>query len=265
MDPKNPGAVDEIIHLGDYWDVKKMEENKDPILYYTEKNGKFYKRGYKYLAAARLIQEDISWKVQECMEVGQVNVAIYNLIDEMFEAAWINPLVGKARHLFGSAYSPSGWLEYTDTLLYGLDKVYHITGEIGTGKSHLLKKVAEEALVRGLDIEIYHTPLIPDDIETVIIKDIGIALTTSNMAEKFNCKQIDLNKYVNKEALEKYENDIEEDKKIFDSLIQVALKDFAAAKKNHDGIEEYYVPNMDFDAIEEVRKGIIERILSYNE
>ncbi len=265
VDPKNPGAVDEIIHLGDYWNLEKMEENKIPIIYYTEKNSKFYRRAYKYLAAARLIQEDISWKVKECVETGQINVEIYSLIDEIFEDIWINPVVGKDRHLFGSAYSPSGWIEYTDTLLYGLDKVYHITGEMGTGKSHLLKKISDEALVRGLDVEVYHTPLIPDDIETVIIKDLNIALTISEMAQDFDCKNIDLNQYINKEEIEKCKQDIEEDKKMFDNLIQIAINDFKAAKTNHDFIEQYYIGNMDFDAIEEVTRKIIQRILSYEE
>ena len=210
-----------------------------------------------------MIQEDISWKVHECMEIGQLNVEIYNLIEEIFEGVWINPLLGKDRHLFGSAYSPTGWVEYTDTLLYGLDKIYHITGEIGTGKSYLLKKISDESLARGLDVEIYHTPLIPKDIETIVIKDLDIALTTSEMANKFDCLRVDLDKYINKDVIQKYEEDIEEDKEVFDNLVQIAINDFASAKENHDGIEEYYVPNMDFDAIEEVRKEIIERILSY--
>src|SRR6056297_375720 len=32
VDPKNPGAVDEILHLGDFWDERKMIENKDLII-----------------------------------------------------------------------------------------------------------------------------------------------------------------------------------------------------------------------------------------
>ncbi len=265
VDPKHPGAVDEIIHLGDYWNVEKIEENKEGVLKSIDRNGKFYKRAYNYLAAARLIYEDIIWKVEESMEFGQVNVEINNLIYEVFEKMWVNPILGKDRHLFGSAYTPTGWLEYTDTLLDGLDKIYYISGEIGTGKSTLLEKVYNEAIIRGLDVEVYHTPLIPEKIETVIIKDSKIGLTTSEMAKQFEYTQVDLNKYINKEAYEKYEKDIIEDKRVFDSLIQVALKDFEGAKKNHDGIEKYYVPNMDFEAIEKVRKGIIERILSYAE
>jgi hypothetical protein len=29
VDPKNPGAVDEIINLGDFWDEEGIRKNKD--------------------------------------------------------------------------------------------------------------------------------------------------------------------------------------------------------------------------------------------
>lgn len=264
VDPKNPGAVDEIVHLGDYWDLEKMEGNKQFILESIERNGKFYKRAYKYLSAAKLVQDDIVWKVGEAMEFGQVNVVTFNLIGELFENVWINPIIGKDRHLFGSAYTPTGWLEYTDTILEDLNQVYYITGEVGTGKSTLLKKVYTEALIRGMDVEVYHSPLVPDKIETVIIKDLEIGLTTSGMAKMFNYKQIDLSQHLNEEKLEIYKEDIKEDKKIFNSLLDIAAKEFAAGKKNHDGIEKYYVPNMDFEAIEELRMDIVARMLSYD-
>ncbi|WP_243414695.1 ATP-binding protein [Sporosalibacterium faouarense] len=240
-----------------------MEANKEVILEGIERNGKFYRRAYKYLAAAKLIKDDIAWKVEEALEIGQVNVAIYNLISDIFENAWISPTTGKDRHLFGSAYTPTGWHEYTDTLLEDLNKTYYITGEIGTGKSKLLEKVYNEAIIRGIDVEVYHTPLVPEKIETVIIKELNIGLTTSKLATMFNAEEINLDQYIDQGKLEVYKEDIEEDKKIFLDLVAIASKEFAKAKKNHDGIEESYVPNMDFEAIEEVRKEIISRMLSY--
>lgn len=265
VDPKNPGAVDEIIHLGDYWDVDKMESNKFDILESIERNGKFYKRAYKYLGAARLIIEDIIWKIGEAMDFGKINLLTYKLIKDIFKDMEIKEFTGKVRELFGSAYTPEGWVEYTDTLLQNLREIYYITGEIGTGKSTLLEKIYKEGVIRGLDVEVYHSPLIPEKIETIIIKELGIGLTVSDKAKKFEYNEIDLDEYLDRNKLKVYDKDIKDDKKVFDELLDVAISSLSSAKKNHDGIEEYYVPNMDFDKIEKLRKGIIDRMLSYDE
>ena len=264
VDPKNPGAVDEIIHLGDFWDTKNMEESKDKILYYIENNSKFYKRAYKYFPAARLIQEDIIWMNSEAQDFAKVNIETNKLINDIFGELETSEKLGKERHLFGSAYTPNGWIEYTDTLLEGLEVVYYIKGDYGTGKSTLLEKVYKEAIARGLYVEIHHTPLIPEKIETVIIKELSLALTISKVAEKENYKTIDLDQYLNKEILEKYKLNIEQDKQVYKQLIDIALSNIAAAKKNHDMIETFYVPNMNFSEIEKLRDKLVKRILQYD-
>ena len=263
VDPKTPGAVDEIINLGQYWNVEGIEKKKDEIIYYIENNSKFYKRAYKYFKAARVILEDIIWMNSEAQNFAKVNNETNNLLKDIFKGLKISEKLGRVRHLFGSAYTPSGWVEYTDTLLTDLEKVYYIKGDYGTGKSTLLEKVYREAEYRGLDVEVFHTPLIPEKIETVIIKDLNIALTISKVAEKSNYKIIDLDKYLNYKIVEKYRQNIEQDKKVFEELIQIAVSNISGAKKNHDIIENFYAPNMNFSEVEKVRVMLIDRILQY--
>ena len=31
VDPKTPGAIDEILNFGEFWDVEKIEQNRDKI------------------------------------------------------------------------------------------------------------------------------------------------------------------------------------------------------------------------------------------
>jgi len=253
----------EIVHLGDFWDVEKMEPNKYEIIKLIEKNSKFYKRAYKYFGAARLVYEDIIWKNEEAQDFGKLNIETHSLIDEIFKGLELSENLGKVRHLFGSAYTPSGWVEYTDTILEDIDKIYYIKGDIGTGKSTLLEKIYNAAVTRGYNVEIHHTPLIPEKIETVIIKDLSIALTIMDAGKEENYKEIDLDKYLDKDIVSRYKEDIEEDKRIFKQLIDIAVSNIREAKKNHDLIETYYVPNMNFDEIVKVREELIERILKY--
>ncbi len=263
IDPKYPGAIDMIINLGEYWDAKGLEENREEIIKVIDKNSKFYKSAYKYFEAARLIQEDTIWKMEEIMDFGKLNVLTDNLIKEILNGLPVVEKAGKERHLFGSAYTPTGWAEHTGTLLRDIEKTYYIKGELGTGKTALMKKVYQEAIQRGLDVEIFHTPLIPEKIETVIIKNLSIALSIMDSAKDKNYKVVDLNNYINKEIYNYYEKGIKDNKKAYENLISIAINKLAGAKKNHDLMEAQYIPNMRYDETEKVRNRIIEIISEY--
>lgn len=264
VDPKNPGAVDEIIHLGDYWDVEKMEANKKEILESNKKVGRLFRRAYKYLKASRPIYEDMVEKNSESMDFGKVNMITSALIDNLFANTSLSKNIGKERHLFGSAYTPNGWVEFTNTILQNVKNVYCIKGDFGTGKSSLLERIYKEAVIKGLDVEIYHTPLIPEKIETILIKELNVGLTTSSMFENENYKKIDLDKFLDEKMNEEYREEIEEDREMFNGLIEKAVSNIARAKKEHDHMESYYVPNMNFEEIEEVADKVVERILKYD-
>jgi hypothetical protein len=52
VDPINPGAVDSIIHLGDYWDEDGIRKNRDALISNNERIKSIFARVYNYLAAA---------------------------------------------------------------------------------------------------------------------------------------------------------------------------------------------------------------------
>jgi len=241
-----------------------MEENKERILQVNSDVGKCFKRAYKYFGAARPIMEDIIVKNSECMNFGKINVVTYNLINEIFDEVPVSDVVGFDRHLFGSAYTPSGWVEHTNSILQDAEKVYLIKGDYGTGKTTLLTKIYKEAISSGLDVEVYHTPLIPEKIETLYIKDLNVGLTISNGYAGELEKVIDLDAFIDNKLYQKHTDNIEEDKKILKFLVDIGLKNISRAKELHDVLEESYIPNMDFVQVNSVKDNIIERILKYD-
>ena len=112
-----------------------------------------------------------------------------------------------------------------------------------------------------MSVEVYHYPLIKEKLETIIIKDLDIGITISSLFEGKNT--IDLDKYLNREKLSKYQEEISFDEKVFDELINYAISNLNKAKAKHDVIEAYYVPNMRFDEVEQLRIDLVKRILKY--
>lgn len=259
IDPKVPGAIDEIINLGEFWDEREMIKNKDKIRNLLETNSKYYIRTYKYLSAARAIYEDIVWKNKESLDLGKRNIEIDSLLKEIYSGIELSEHLGTERHLFGSMYTPDGWVEYTDSLLDGLENIYYISGDIGTGKSLCLETVYKEGIKRGLNIEVFHSPLIPTKIETLVIKSLSIALTTSKSGKDKSKRNVDLDRFIDKNKIEIHEKDIEEDKLTIEQLIDIAITNLNKTKQNHDELESFYSPNMDFEKLEGVANRIIEK------
>ena len=59
VDPKIPGAIDEVVNFGDFWTVDNLENNKVEILQCNKEISGCFQRAFKYLKAAEPIFYDI--------------------------------------------------------------------------------------------------------------------------------------------------------------------------------------------------------------
>lgn len=261
VDPKIPGAMDEIVNFGDFWNMDNLANNKMEIVQCNKKISACFQRAFKYLKAAEPIFYDIQSKNSDAMNFGKLNKFTDEFIDELFKGIENKEELSVPRHLFGTAITPIGHIDYTDSLLQDAEKVYYLDGKIGYGKTTFLKRVYDKAILKGLKVEVFHYPLIPEKIESIMITDLGIAITTSSLFK--NHDAINLGEFINKEKISDYKEELEVDEKILDELINYAISNLKKAKSNHDVIENYYIPNMDFDKVNELKDQLIERILKY--
>lgn len=263
VDPKDPGAIDEIINLGEYWNVEGLEANRSEIVECGKSISESFQRAYKFLKAAEPIYYDIETKYRNCIDFGKVNLATAKFIEKIFVDIESSGVLKNERHLFGTAITPVGHLDYADSILSEATKVYYLKGNIGTGKTTFLKKVCDKAIEKGMEVEVYHYPLIKEKIETIFIKDLGVGITVSSIFE--DKETINLEQYLDQDKLLKYEDELFIDKKIFDEMINYAISNLKKAKVKHDVIEAYYIPNMKFKEIDKFKDDLVKRILSYEQ
>ena len=263
VDPKNPGAVDEILNLGEYWKQENMEQHKEEIIAVNKETGKTFARTYKYLKALDAIIEDITVIYQEGMDLHKYYQVQESLLNEVFQNKSFQRKVGKERHLFGSSITPEGVVDYLETVVGPMETIYYIKGNWGTGWSELLKEVVKKSIVLGYDVEIYHTPFAPEMIEDIVISELNLAFTTNDKFADQCTHKIDLDELINEDILKKYQAALEFDKKMYQQLLEKAIYYINKAKLTHDQLENFYIENMDFDRINEKRAETIERILKY--
>lgn len=267
VDPKNPGCVDEIIHLGDYWNEEGLRKNRDNIINTNREVGKHFARAYKYLSAAKAIYDDSEVIVADAMNKAKINQVIDELTNLIFKNCKTAHEVGKDRHLFGSAITPEGLKNYLPTFIGRQMNIIILRGLPGTGLHKITSKITETSLAKGFYTECYHCPMNSDRIEHILIPGLDVVVTTSNeyhLSEVENpLEVIDMNSYLDEKVLNKYKEELSFDKIQFDNLLKKGISTLGKAKELHDQMETFYIPNMDFDKVQEVWEKTMDRILKY--
>lgn len=264
VDPRNPGAVDEILNFGEFWDEKGIKAHKEDIIKTNKEIGLIFARAYKYLKAAYTVYEDSSEIYNISLDKGRLNLFTYGLIEDIFGGIGIATEEGARRSLFASAITPKGCCNHLDSIMT-VNKVYEIVSDIGKGEEKILEKVNSAALERGFSVEAYYCALNPYKLEHLVIPGLDMAFTTSNNYHKSTVEKyasIDMSHFYNQQTLENYKDDLYQNIVEFDNLMSIALLTISRAKALHDRLETYYISNINFRAIDEFYDKIMARIMT---
>ncbi len=268
VDPKNPGAVDEIINLGEYWDEAMLKRSRKQIVDCNLKVSSYFQRAYFALREAKIALEEWKYYVRSFQDWSKINQLTLKIEREIFRI----PPKGHAneRHLFAWGHTPQGKTEFIDTLLNGTDTLYVLKGQPGTGKSTFLSRIAERALTYNLGVEYYHNTLDPERLDLVILPDLRVAFVINAepyaYTPNFDGKLIslDFEESLNTPLLdENCGNEIRDCQVRVNQHITRALGHSKKAKQTHDLMELYYIPAMNFLEIENKFNSVLKRILAF--
>ncbi|HOV79459.1 MAG TPA: PRK06851 family protein [Bacillota bacterium] len=267
VDPKNPGAVDEIIHLGDHWNERGLRGKKKEILAINKEVGRLFKHAYAFLAGAKLFLDEVESYYAEsgAFNVGAFDRLVLELIHEIFEG---KPRISenpRARRLFATAITPDGPVSHLETVVGHLDRRYIVSGDDGTGKTTLVRRLMEAALSRGYSITAFHCALNPFQVDHLVIHDLSIAVVNNVEPHIYLPKESDtvidtmtcVDPVVNAACLAEKGAA----RGMYRQCMEQAVSFIRRAKHLHDEMEQYYVPFMDFAAIDARREKILQKVL----
>lgn len=268
VDPINPGAVDSIIHLGDFWNEEGIRRNRDELINCNERIKSFFAKTYNYLAAAGKMYENLYSIYKTAIKNEEIYKISARIIGTELAHKEVSPEQGDIKKYFASAITPDGFVNYLDSLISGYKRIYLIKAPVGVSGERMLDLFMESAVYRGLRVEGYYCPIKPAvKLEHLLIPDLSIAFVTSNEYHTINENAIsgdvitiDLHDIINEEVIQ-FQKEILEDSRIkMDDLLNKAIYCLKQAKNQHDILEGYYIPNMDFSKIEELREELTEKI-----
>lgn len=265
IDPVTPGAVDDIVNMGICLKEENFKNIKFHILAVNREIGYSFRRAYRFFAASKCIYDDWYTFNNNALNLYELNILKENLKNRILPNTFSS--LGKKRHLFATGFTPKGVITYIHNIIKDMSSVYVLKGAPGTGKTRVLEYIADEATRRGLDVEILHTPLNPEKIEHLLIPELNVAIVTSNEITKieFHGEQYDMDSLLDTNYIEKKQDDIDDVSSIFYILLQKGLDCIKTAKDLHDELEEFYVPNMDFNKADQIYEEILAKIQGYEE
>lgn len=263
VDPINPGAVDEILNMGDALDIDMLSKNKKEIISLNKEIGKNFKRAYRFLGSAKSIHDDWSSLNYESLDSNKISNLIENLKNNIFKAD--KPGYGNERHLFATAFTPDGIITYADSLSNDFKKKYVLTGGPGFGKTDILKFIGSCGQKKGYFIEYMHDPFVPERIEHIFIPEISTCIITNNEINQANYTGIDYNlfDYTKSSLPASKSNDIKYNSDLFYNLVNKGISLIHNAHLLHDELEAYYIKAMDFSVADDIYDKVIKKLEKY--
>lgn len=266
-DPVTPGAVDKIINLGEFWNEEAIALNKNEIIDLNEETSRWYRIAYNYLNAAKSVYRSLEEIYSDAAEDSEIYKVVADIVGEEYGDMDISLKPGKRKKFFASAITGDGVVNYITSLLGDMKRVYMIDSPVGYSNSSFMEIVAEGAVYRGLDAEVYYCPMCPEEkIEHIVIPELKTAFVTMNRYHDVEPWEvpaadgdgqeiilIDMEDYMNILRIEKNGDLIRSLNEEFDILINKSIKHLSLARDTHLMVEKMYIPNMNFTQLSDMR------------
>lgn len=268
VDPICPGAVDEIINLGEFWNQDGIIEAKEEIFKTGAKIRDCFERAYCYLRSAAELKADTEKIFEYALDIGKEAIFIHDLKTKIFGSGIPTKIPGKQRLLFASAITPKGPSEFLDSLCID-HKVIRLCAPAGSSTKNVLASLKDEAIEKGFLTETYFCSMSPNKIEHIVLPELNISVITAN--EYHDISDINnernstyfMNEFLNSDIISDYKRQLDFNRLYTDTIIQKAVESIAMAKSFHDELEKYYIKNIYFDGLTLLRENLMNRILAY--
>lgn len=253
-EPSCPGAREELVNLGEFWNAERLIEKKEEIEALNRAKREAYRQAYRYLAGFGEMSANRDSTVAPYVRKTRVRAFAERLMQDV-EA--------------GESYLPMPALMHSvgmrgevgfDTYFSDAKRIYVIEDCRGVAQ-YLMAALGELARDLRLRIRISHDPVEPQKIDGLFLCESGIAFAVcaADVCE-YPCKRISMRRFVDTAAMKSVRRELNYAERMRRAMRGGALDALERVREVHFRVEEIYMAAMDFEAKENFTKSFCERL-----
>ena len=245
FEPVYPGAYQQLLDLGRFWDCEKLRESAADIVKYSDENARCHARAKRYLGAVCDLNADTLASGEAALNRTKLDAYSRRLAAKLFPKTGRGAGTVSLRQI--TSVTPKGVLTQ-DAALDGCAR-YVIVDPCFAVTDALLKNLSTFAAAAGYDVvasrNVFHRGCV---YEHIVIEELGIAFVSESAAVE-NAKKINALRFYDRDILRERRKKLAFNQGVKRELTAAAVDALKTAKAVHDDLEHCYISAMDFDGI----------------
>lgn len=264
LEPRFPGAVENIVNLGAFWKKEELFEKANEIRSLSLENSIYHRRSVRFLAAAgELLEENERLVFSLILEEKLSGFAQRFCSRELPNKKTGMP--GKKRNCLLSAVTPEGVVFFDSTVRALATRIIAIEDENGPVSGALLEQIGETAVKNGHDVIFCRCPMKPHGFcEHLIFPGASLALVTVKTAHELSLsisRTIHARRFLDEKRLFESKRRLSLNRRLSAELTNGSVEMLSKAKAVHDRLERLYIESMDFEKLNNFSKEFIFSLL----
>ena len=261
IEPKYPGAFEQVVDLSSCWDEHALFESREAIMALAAKISRCHEHCCRFLGAAGSLLSDTYRIALEGTSVSKVVKAARRIALSEFKGGPGGQ--GRESVRFLSCVTNKGPVLFDGTAKALCDRIYLVDDVYGAASRLFLSALRSQALEAGWDVITCYCPLSPfEKIEHLFIPALRLGFMTANdnhLPDVEPYKIVRSRRFTDAEQIRAHRKRITFNRKASAQMLEQAARLLAEAKTLHDQLEGYYTGAMDFAAVDAVGERTLQK------
>jgi len=250
MEAKYPGAVEELLDTGFYWDRRRLEARCDAVKELVDEKAGRFASVYKYLGVGLTLRGEREKILAACVDGNKLDKAAARLVRRLGEGKGFRLL---SRQISGIGMNGRVTLDTYERMAVERWQIADTRGL----RAALLDRLLHHAERAGLTVMVSRDPML--DTEALYFPDAGIAVTDTGDADRAD-KILNTERFVLREQLSEQRRRLRFLARLEEELMKRVEDLFSEIKTRHFALESLYADAMDFDGVQTMAEDLILRL-----
>ncbi len=260
LNPEYPGACEETIDLGVFWDSEKLYEQREKIIELSDKNKELHKLASKVIGAVGQLKRRKNKISLMATDIDKTFDFAIKLAKRFIKDGYKK---GREKVWYLSAITNEGEIFLKDTVDMLCDRKILIEDSFGTVSGIIMSVIRDYAIDKNIEIITVKNNILPSEqIDHILIPSLSLAFMSGKGFDGEE-RVIHSTRFMDRDMLREHRSSVKLMDKLSNELTLSAVELLKKAKVNHDELEKFYINAMDFEGLGKFAAKMSQKLLLY--